>query len=119
MKNLNITITTSILLLSLSACSSKTATSPSQNEALNSVTNTTAQKEKDGIMQRSMDSWIKDEWTPKTQKDEKVKTLDKDESRDFKIQEYVDKSQTYLKDSDAKETQSHTKKVNSLPVIGN
>ncbi|WP_321777581.1 hypothetical protein [Sulfurimonas sp.] len=120
MKNLNITIITTFIILTFNACSPKTDVAPSQNEALNSITSSTVQKKNDGAMQKSLDKWLNDEWTPKTQKDKNIKAKDADKTRDFTLQEYVDKSEVYMKESksNTKDTESHSKKMESIPVIG-
>ncbi len=121
MKKLNTIIITILTLLTFSACSQKTSVAPSQNKALNSVTNSTAQKESNGVMQKSLDKWLKDEWTPTVEKDETIKAKNQDKTRDFTLQEYVDKSGVYIKEkeSEGKTTQSHVEKMKSMPVIGN
>ncbi|WP_415397589.1 hypothetical protein [Sulfurimonas sp. CS5] len=118
MKNLKITIIATISILSLSSCSSNTTVAPSQNESLNSVTNSTAEKNNKGSMQKSLDSWLKDEWTPKVEKDEDIKAKNQDKERDFKLQEYIDKSEVYMKESNSTTQDSHYKKMESMPVIG-
>ncbi len=119
MKKLNLTLLTTLTLLTFSACSSKPIHAPSQNKALNSVTSSTAQKEKDGAMQQSLDKWLNDEWTPIVEKDEIIKEKYKDEKRDFTLQEYVDKSEVYIRDTNSSYENSHSQKMKSMPVIGN
>lgn len=118
MKNLLTITLTTITLISLSACSSKDIANPSQNEELNSVSVSSAQKEKDGMMQTSLDKWLKDDWTPTIEKSEKIKEIEKDKGRDFTLQEYVDKAEVYQEEKRPSTTKSHVKEMNSLPVIG-
>ena len=53
-------LTVTILLI-FSGCASQNTPSPSQNKALNSVTNSTAQKERKGWMQEQLDSWLEED----------------------------------------------------------
>ncbi|WP_373034986.1 hypothetical protein [Sulfurimonas sp.] len=118
MENLKITIIATICMLGLNACGSNASVSPSQNEALNSVTNSTAEKNNKGSMQKSLDGWLKDEWTPKVEKDEAIKEKNQDKTRDFRIQDYVEKSEVYIRESNSTTQDSHYKKMESMPVIG-
>jgi hypothetical protein len=118
MKNLKTTIIATICIVCLNSCSSNATVSPSQNEALNSVTNSTAKKDNEGTMQKTLDGWLKDEWTPKVEKDEAIKAKNQDKTRDFKLQEYVEKSEVYMKESNSTTKDSHYKKMESMPVIG-
>jgi maltose-binding protein MalE len=119
MKNLNTLGILSLSILILSSCSSKTTTAPSQNKALNSITISNAEKKNDGTMQKSLDRWLKDDWTPTISKDNDIKVKEKDKSRDFTLQEYIDKSEVYIENSDSSHEESHSQKIKSLPVIGN
>ena len=66
------TITLITISLSLiSGCSSKTEVAPSQNSALNSISSS-GQNSKSGYMQKSLDSWLKDDWTPTVTKDKTI-----------------------------------------------
>jgi hypothetical protein len=56
----------SISALLLSACSNHVDVSPSQNPALSAVTPNSAAEAKGGAMQKSLDSWLKEEWAPAT-----------------------------------------------------
>ena len=57
----------------LTGCASENVTPPSQNNALNSISNSNAAKEKKGIMQESLDSWLQDDWLPTIQKDKNIR----------------------------------------------
>ena len=52
------------------------------------------------------------------QRQEEVKEKYEDDDRDFTLQEYVDKLEVYNATHPSDEKNSHTTKVNSLPVIG-
>jgi len=121
MKKSHLIIIAMLTLLSISACSTTKVGNPSQNDALNSVTESGKNK-KSGAMQGSVDSWLKDEWTPSVEKDKEIQKKYKDKNRDFTLQEYVDKSEVYVKDKEVKEynkENSHSEKMKSMPVIGN
>ena len=105
------------ILFSLNACSSNTSPNPSQNSALNSITHAT-QDSKNGSMQNSLNTWFKTEWTPIVKKDKKISKNYTDENRSFTLQEYVDKAVIYHKENSNSEIDSHSKKINSMPVIG-
>ena len=146
MKNftqLTLTISTVIFL---SACGGSSMPAPSQNTALNSVSSSSATK-KAGLMQTSLDNWLKDDWTPSVEKDENIRkkymkeqkgttvsksdtvenststtkqesTYVEDTDRDFTLQEYVDKTGAYIKAHEGEHKASNVKKLNTLPVIG-
>lgn len=116
MKNLTLIMTITVTTIVMSACSSKAMENPSQNSALNNISS--SHKEKSGPMQESLDNWLKKEWTPTVEKSEDVKEKNLDKSRDFTIQEYVDKATLYIDDNNKTYKNSHTKKISSMPVIG-
>ncbi len=99
----------------LNSCSSSKA-NPSQNNALNTITS--SHKAKSGAMQDSLDDWLKREWTPTIEKNQKIKEKNLNKSRDFTLQEYVDKSVIYIQDTNKSYENSHSKRINSMPVIG-
>lgn len=101
----------------LASCSKVDGANPSQNRALNTVSGEVENK-KSGYMQNKLDSWVKEEWTPKVEKNETIKKKNEDESRDFVLQEYVDKMEVYNKEHNSTTTGSHTKKISSMPIIG-
>ena len=134
MKQLITTTLSTFALFSLVGCGTNAPVAPSQNNALNKISNSGG-KEKAGMMQTSMDSWFKEEWTPTVNGDEeiqkkyqKVQTTNangdqevkyvEDEGRNFTLQEYVDKSAVYLKAHPSDEENSNVKKLESMPVIG-
>jgi len=116
MKTLTTLISLTITTFLLNACSASKTVTPSQNSALNSVTS--SHKQKSGAMQESLDNWLEKEWTPTVEKDEKIKEKYKAKERDFTLQEYVDKSEVYIRDNNSTYENSHSKKISSMPVIG-
>ena len=124
MKTITLASATILTILSLSSCSSKVETPPSQNAALKEVSPNG--KDKSGAMQNSLDSWLITDWTPTIEKDEEINTKYKKteqnsteiKERNFTLQEYVDKAGVYLKSSPKSHETSHVKAVESLPVIG-
>lgn len=114
MKNIILAISAIVLLTS---CSKVDGANPSQNKALSSVSGK-KEKEQSGFMQQALDSWVKEEWSPRVEKDETIKKKNEDENRNFTMQEYVDKIAIYNKEQNSTLEESHTQKVNSLPVIG-
>jgi hypothetical protein len=138
MKQINTIKLTLLSTLVLAGCSNSALISPSQNSALNAIT--PHGKEKDGVMQKSLDSWLKEDWTPTVEKDEKIRdkymekieekpsqiksSSDKEityiekEDKPFTLQEFTDKATVYLKAQEDNSTTSHVKKLESMPVIG-
>lgn len=116
MKNLTKTITLIFTTLVLGACSSNTMVAPSQNSALNSVSNSTQQKS--GAMQKSLDNWLEKDWTPTIEKDPVIKEKYTDEKRAFTLQEYVEKAEVYSKDGNNSVKESNVEKLNTMPAIG-
>jgi len=142
-----ITITHSLVaILILGGCASNNKmVTPSQNSALNSVSKSTAAVKKEGIMQKSLDSWLKTDWEPTINKDKKIqkKYLKKEtandldtnntnntttekkedkyverEDKNFTLQEYVDKAEAYSKAHSSDKQESNVKKLDAMPVIG-
>jgi hypothetical protein len=91
--------------------------SATKNEALNKVSPIN-QNRNDGAMQKSLDNWLQTDWTPTVQKDEKIKKVDANESRNFTLQEYVDKAVAYSKNKPASTEPSNVEQMNKMPVIG-
>jgi len=137
MKQLIKTTLTASLFILLSGCAAGVPVAPSQNSDLNKISNSNG-KEKPGAMQKSLDSWLKNEWTPTVNKDKKIqkkylkkadgsiqeinntteeKYVEK-EDRNFTLQEYVDKTEAYLKAKPSDDKDSNVKKLQSMPVIG-
>jgi len=133
-------ITTSLITFAfilLNGCATDALVTPSQNGDLNKVSNSNG-KAKSGLMQKSLDNWLKNEWTPTVNKDKKVqnkymKKVDikrknssndtekkyvEDKERNFRLQEYVDKATAYSKAHPSDDKDSNVKKLESMPVIG-
>lgn len=53
-------------MLVLSGCANREGVAPSQNQSLNTVSPSTTATSEGGAMQRSLDAWLKEEWTPLT-----------------------------------------------------
>lgn len=144
MKQLIITTVSILSITFISGCSSKTEVAPSQNSALNNISPSGKDK-KAGYMQKSLDSWLKEEWTPTVTQDKKIqkKYMKKvavsnngennttaqegteaesyyveDDDRNFTLQEYVDKAKAYIDSKPNNYEKSYTKKVESMPIIG-
>ena len=120
MKQATITSTTRLIILGLfifTGCSSSIATTPSKNNALNNITNVNKEY-KSYSMQKSLDNWLKEKWTPTIEKNATIHQINQDKQRDFTLQEYVDKIEVYLKESNSTTQEPHWQKVNTLPVIG-
>ena len=52
--------------LILTGCANREGVAPSQNQSLNAVSPSTPATSEGGAMQRSLDAWLKEEWTPLT-----------------------------------------------------
>lgn len=52
--------------LMLGGCANREGVSPSQNSSLQAVSPSTTSTSQGGVMQRGLDSWLKEEWTPLT-----------------------------------------------------
>ncbi|UCN00847.1 hypothetical protein LCX93_02725 [Sulfurimonas sp. SWIR-19] len=138
MKQLITTSLTISLFVLLSGCATDALVAPSQNSDLNKISNSNG-KAKPGLMQKSLDSWLKNEWTPTVNEDKKVQkkymkkvnvnatntsndTEEKyveEKERNFTLQEYVDKAAAYMKAHPNDNKDSNVKKLESMPVIGN
>lgn len=71
------TLSLSLSLFILGGCAANhTGVTPSQNSSLSAVSPNTASASKGGIMQRSLDEWLKEEWSPAmaSEPTEKTKT---------------------------------------------
>jgi len=135
MKQLMTTPLTISAFILLSSCATNAPVTPSQNSDLNKISNSNG-KERSGFMQKSLDNWLKNEWTPTVNKDKNIqkkylKKVDTKErsntteekyvenkERNFTLQEYADKVVAYMKAHSDDEKESHTKKLESMPVIG-
>jgi hypothetical protein len=138
MKQKIITINTAAVLLFLTACNTSPAVAPSKNSALNNISKSNASKQKEGAMQKALDSWLESEWIPTISQDKEIqqKYMKKsqntqkqiggkkevkyveDPERPFKLQEYVDKASAYIKAKPNNYENSNVHKLESMPVIG-
>ena len=121
----------------LAGCATNAAVSPSQNPSLQAVSPNTAAASQGGAMQRSLDTWLKEEWRPLTtpkaveqSKESTVNSIDvasttskAEDEKAFTLQSFADKWKVYheneakMKEAKPKEA-SHIDVVNALPVIG-
>jgi hypothetical protein len=53
-------------LFIFSGCANREGVAPSQNASLQSVSPSSTAANEGGAMQRSLDAWLKEEWTPLT-----------------------------------------------------
>ena len=133
MKQLFDKILISLSLIFIAGCSTSPEVAPSQNKALNSVSNSTMGKEKSYFMQNQLDFFLDEELAPVVAKDKGIqdKYMDKvedkqtgevtyidRESDNFTLQEIFDKVNVYRKEKPANYEESHVEKVNALPVLG-
>lgn len=133
-------ITAAASTLLLVGCANREGVSPSQNTSLHAVSPSTTAASEGGMMQRSLDGWLKEEWSPLTKtvpvtttttmSDGKVVTETKMvevpepvDNEPFTLQKYADKWKVY-NENKAKMMEGKPKEpsnidlVNSLPVIG-
>lgn len=100
MKQLIILFLTLIALLTLSC--SKPHPVPSSHSTNNTK----------GFLQRHLDSWLENDWKPI------VKRSETSRSKEFKLQDYVNKAALYMKAHPSDENNSNVKRMEALPVIG-
>ena len=93
-------ILTAIVLFT-TACATPKSTKISQNN-----------DKKSGFLQKHLDNWLKKDWNPA------VKKKDKDTSKRFRLQDYVDKASLYMNAHPSDYNNSNVKKLENLPVIG-
>ncbi|MFZ5374176.1 MAG: hypothetical protein ACOZBX_01345 [Campylobacterota bacterium] len=60
-------ITAAACALTLVGCANREGVSPSKNPTLQAVSPSSTAAAEPGVMQRSLDAWLKEEWTPMTQ----------------------------------------------------
>jgi len=95
-------LTLTLITLFTTACSTPTPTNSSQTD-----------DKKSGFLQRHLDNWLKDDWEPAVKEKEK-----KENSKRFRLQDYVDKAALYMKAHPNDYNNSNVKKLDALPVIG-
>ena len=91
--------------------------SPTKNEALTKVSPLNDGRS-DGAVQKSLDGWLQTVWTPSVDKNETIKKMDENTSRNFTIQEYVDKAGVYIKNKPKSDQPSGVENMSKLPAIG-
>jgi len=135
------TLTFSLSLLMLSGCAAnRMGVTPSQNTDLQAISPSTTAASEGGAMQRSLDSWLKEEWTPMSTTAPAVKTtatasdgtvvttteqvlVEPEDQTPFTLQKYADKWKVYhenkakMNEGKPKEP-SNIEKISNLPVIG-
>lgn len=80
-------------------------------------------KEGKGSLQKSLDTWMEEEWNPVFENNETQKLKDEKAKESFKLQHYIDKAKIYMdkKEADKAGTlqePAHYEKIKKLPVIG-
>lgn len=121
----------------LAGCAANATIPPSQNSSLQAVSPNTAAASEGGAMQRSLDAWLKEKWTPLTapkavqqSKENTSKSVEvastaskAEDEKPFTLQNFADKWKVYheneakMNEGKPKEA-SHIDAVNALPVIG-
>lgn len=96
---------------------------PAADIAWSSVSKADVNNRGEGSMQKSLDTWTKEEWEPAFKDDKDQAEKDKAANKHFTLQHYFDKSQKYLekkekKNKDKPKEPAHYEKIKSLPVIG-
>lgn len=78
-----------------------------------------------GILQKSLDTWMKEEWEPTFKGDKEQVKEDKKANKHFTMQHYVDKYSKYLKTKEDKlkksgeeKPETHYEKIDKMIVIG-
>ncbi len=137
-KSLYLMVAASLFILS--GCANREGVSPSQNASLQTISPSNSASE-GGAMQRSLDAWLKEEWTPltATPQNPEPKTVSEStpaasatpvpsaavsqDDEPFTLQKYADKWKVYhenkarMNEGKPKEP-SHTEMMNTLPAVG-
>jgi len=92
--------------------------SPSQNSQLNAVSPSPTATAEGGAMQKSLDTWTKEEWTPAVEQNKTIKAMNEEKERPFTLQEYVDKAGVYIDNKPKSDKPAHYEEMEKLPVIG-
>ncbi|MDP2849820.1 MAG: hypothetical protein Q8M43_04925 [Sulfuricurvum sp.] len=140
MSQVSLLVTATASLLILSGCANREGVAPSQNSSLHSISPSTTAASEGGAMQHSLDSWLKEEWTPMTKivpvetkttapdgtvvtTTTMVEVPETDSNESFTLQKYADKWKVYH-ESKAKmmegkpKAPSHIEMMGTLPVVG-
>ena len=125
--------------LLLVGCATNATVSPSQNSSLNTVSPNTAAASKGGMMQNSLDSWLKEDWIPNsttkavttsssTPEGSSATSVSTDttvvtDEKPFTLQSYADKWKVYHENkekmNEGKPKEASTiDKIQAMPVIG-
>ncbi len=125
-------VSAAVCALILAGCANREGVAPSQNPSLQEVSPSTTATSEGGVMQRSLDAWLKEEWTPLTAPAAAPATPAErpdtngsaaEEEPPFTLQHYIDKWKIYHENQDKRkegepETPSHAETIGTLPVIG-
>ena len=125
--------------LLLAGCAGNATVSPSQNSSLQAVSPNTAAASQGGAMQRSLDSWLKEDWVPNSKVTAATPSSPAPEAnvapvastdttvvtdeKPFTLQSYADKWKVYhenkekMNEGKPKEP-SNVEKLQKMPVIG-
>jgi len=135
MNRLHLPIAFFSLITLMSGCANREGVAPSQNSSLQAVSPSTTSASSGGAMQKSLDSWLKEEWTPITtapsQKEGKdtqaavmtTPAVQQEDNTSFTLQKYADKWKAYheskakMNEGKPKEA-SNVEKLESMPAIG-
>lgn len=136
----SLTITAVLSTLMLVGCANREGVAPSQNSSLNAVSPSPTAESEGGVMQRSLDAWLKEEWTPMTKivpvetkttapdgtvvtTTTMVEVPEPKDNEPFTLQKYADKWKVYhenqarMNAGKPKEA-SHLEMLNRMPLIG-
>lgn len=128
----------SLLLFSslffVTGCSNTATVAPSQNSSLQAISPSTTAVAQGGAMQRSLDTWLKEEWTPMSEPATQATAPDsntttttvvtqKVDEAPFTLQQYADKWKVYHENKEKMNANkpkepSNVEKLDKLPVIG-
>jgi len=133
-------LTAAVSTLLIVGCANHEAVAPSQNASLRTVSPNTPSASEGGAMQRALDAWLKEEWSPLTKTSEvttttttpdgKVITETKmmevpntDINETFTLQKYADKWKVYQENKEKMNAgkpkdPSHIDMLNRMPLIG-
>jgi hypothetical protein len=127
-------------LFIFSGCANREGVAPSQNASLQSVSPSSTAANEGGAMQRSLDAWLKEEWTPLTDTPPsqngqtpssgatattsvEAKAPEAKDEEPFTLQKYADKWKVYhenkaKRDEGKPKEASHVEMMSTLPVVG-
>ncbi len=133
-------LTATLSALLLVGCANRQGVTPSQNTSLLTVSPSTPAASEGGVMQRALDAWLKEEWTPLTQPQQvtttttmpdgkvvtETKTVEVPEAVDnepFTLQKYADKWKVYQENKERMNAgkpkePSLVEALDRMPIIG-